>query len=47
MTFCLQDCVKDIGTETPEVICQIKVEMDVINISSWTRQKFQYPAAGA
>ena len=29
MTFCLQGCVKDIGTETPEVIWQIKVEMNV------------------
>ena len=33
MTFCLQGCVKDIGTETPEVIWQIKVEMNVINMT--------------
>ena len=33
MTFSLQGCVKDIGTETPEVIWQIKVEMNVINMT--------------
>jgi hypothetical protein len=32
-TFCHQGCVKDIGTEAPEVIWQTKVEMNVINMT--------------